>query len=381
MKQYDFLIVGAGLFGAVFAREMTQAGKRCLIIEKRKHVGGNIYCENMEGINVHMYGPHIFHTNDDTIWNYVNSFTRFNHFRHTPLACFKGTLYNLPFNMNTFHEMWNVKTPGQAEQKIKEQVLQSGIINPRNLEEQAISMVGMDLYRILIQGYTEKQWGRKATELPKFIIKRLPVRFTYDNNYFSDKYQGIPIGGYNKLIAGLLAGIEVRTNVDFFKNREEFCSMADTLVYTGCLDEFYNYRFGSLEYRSLRFEHEVLDVPNFQGVAVMNYTEREIPYTRIVEHKHFEFGTQPVTVVTKEYPEEWTSSKEPYYPINDEKNNQRLKQYLALSGNERHTIFGGRLAEYKYYDMHQVIAAALKKARTTVNHGHGEQETLYLQDC
>lgn len=381
MKQYDFLIVGAGLFGAVFGREMTRAGKRCLIIERRKHVGGNIYCENMEGINVHMYGPHIFHTNDESIWNYVNSFTQFNHFRHTPLACFKGTLYNLPFNMNTFHEMWKVKTPRQAEQKIQEQVLQSGIVNPRNLEEQAISIVGMDIYRILIQGYTEKQWGRKATELPKFIIKRLPVRFTYDNNYFSDKYQGIPIGGYNKLIAGLLAGIEVRTNVDFFKYRDEFCSMADTLVYTGCLDEFYDYRFGSLEYRSLRFEHQVHDVPNFQGVAVMNYTEREIPYTRIVEHKHFEFGTQPLTVITKEYPEEWTLSKEPYYPINDEKNNQRLKQYLALAGNERNTIFGGRLAEYKYYDMHQIIAAALKKAKSTENYCHGKQDTLCLQDC
>ena len=380
MKEYDFLIVGAGLFGAVFAREMTRTGKRCLIIEKREHTGGNIYCENMEGINVHMYGPHIFHTNNETVWNYVNSFTRFNHFRHTPVACFKGSLYNLPFNMNTFHEMWKVKTPRQAEQKIQEQVMQSGIVNPRNLEEQAISMVGLDIYRILIQGYTEKQWGRKASELPIFIIKRLPIRFTYDNSYFSDKYQGIPVGGYNKLISGLLAGIEVRTNVDFFKYRDEFCRMADIVVYTGCLDEFYNYRFGCLEYRSLRFEHEVHDVPNFQGVAVMNYTEREIPYTRIVEHKHFEFGTQPVTVITKEYPEEWMPGKEPYYPINDEKNNQRLKQYSALAREERNTIFGGRLAEYKYYDMHQVIAAALKKAKTIANYRR-EQGTLCFQDC
>jgi len=363
MKQYDFLIVGAGLFGAVFGREMTRVGKRCLIIEKRKHTGGNIYCENREGINVHMYGPHIFHTNDETIWNYVNSFAGFNHFRYAPMACFKGSLYNLPFNMNTFHEIWKVNTPKQAEQKIQEQAMQAGIVNPRNLEEQAISMVGTDIYRTLIQGYTEKQWGRKATELPGFIIKRLPLRFTYDNNYFNDKYQGIPVGGYNKLITGLLAGIEVRTGVDFFKYREALCSMADTVVYTGCVDEFFHYRFGPLEYRSLRFEHEVLDVPNFQGVAVINYTEKEIPYTRIVEHKHFEFGTQPVTVITKEYPEEWTSGKEPYYPINDEKNNQRLRQYEVLAKEEQNTIFGGRLAEYKYYDMHQVIAAALKKAK------------------
>jgi UDP-galactopyranose mutase len=381
MKQYDFLVIGSGLFGAVFAREMTRTGKKCLVIEKRKHVGGNVHCENIEGINVHMYGPHVFHTNDKTVWNYVNSFTEFNHFRHNALACFKDSLYNLPFNMNTFHEMWKVKTPSQAEQKIKEQVMQSGIVNPRNLEEQAISMVGIDIYRILIQGYTEKQWGRKATELPGFIIKRLPVRFTYDNNYFNDKYQGMPVGGYNKLTEALLAGIEVRTNVDFFKYRNEFCSMADTVVYTGCLDEFYDYRFGNLEYRSLRFEHEVIDVPNFQGVAVINYTEREIPYTRIVEHKHFEFGTQPVTVITKEYPEEWASGKEPYYPINDEKNNQRLKQYMALAEKEPHTIFGGRLANYKYYDMHQVIAAALKKARTILSYDPGEKNTLFLQDC
>jgi len=270
--------------------------------------------------------------------------------------------------MNTFHEIWKVNTPREAEQRILEQIRQSGIIVPKNLEEQAISMVGVDIYRILIQGYTEKQWGRKATELPTFIIKRLPVRFTYDNSYFSDKYQGIPIGGYNKLIAGLLAGIEVRTDVNFFKHRDEFCSIAETVVYTGCLDEFYDYKFGRLEYRSLRFEYEVLDTPNFQGVAVMNYTEREVPYTRVVEHKHFEFGTQPVTVITKEYPEEWRLGKEPYYPINDERNNQRMKEYSALAKKERNTIFGGRLAEYKYYDMHQVIASALKKAKTTISY-------------
>lgn len=376
MKQYDFLIVGAGLFGAVFAREMTRAGKRCLVIEKRKQVGGNIYCENIGGINVHMYGPHIFHTNDETIWNYVNSFVRFNNFRHSPLAYFKGSLYNLPFNMHTFHELWKVNTPREAEEMIQEQVRRSGITIPRNLEEQAISMVGTDIYRLLIQGYTEKQWGRSASELPKFIIKRLPVRFTYDNSYFEDKYQGIPVGGYNRLIAGLLQGIEVRTNIDFFRQRNEFSSEADVVVYTGCLDEFYEYRFGRLEYRSLRFEHKVLDVPNFQGVAVMNFTEREIPYTRIVEHKHFEFGTQRMTVITKEYPEEWALGKEPYYPINDEKNNQRLSQYSTLAKNERNTIFGGRLAEYKYYDMHQVIGSALKKAKSIV-----ERDISFRQAC
>lgn len=363
MKHYDFLIVGAGLYGAVFAREMTDAGKRCLVIEKRKHTGGNVYCEKREGINVHKYGPHIFHTNDKAIWDYVNSFVEMNHFIHSPLANYKGNLYNLPFNMNTFNHLWNIHSPVEAEEKILEQVKLSGIIYPQNLEEQAISMVGVDIYKRLIKGYTEKQWGRSARELPLFIIKRLPVRFTYDNNYFNDRYQGIPIGGYNKLIEGLLDGVEVKTNVDFGSYRDKFTGMAETTIYTGKLDEFYNYKFGYLEYRSLKFEHEVLDIPNYQGTAIVNFTERKIPYTRIIEHKHFEFGCQPATVITREYPEEWVPGKEAYYPINDEKNNKKLNQYMELVKDERKVIFGGRLAEYKYYDMHQVIASALNKIK------------------
>lgn len=363
MAQYDYLIVGSGLYGAVFAREMTDAGKKCLVIDKRNHSGGNIYNDVVEGINVHKYGPHIFHTNDKPIWDYVNSFVEFNNFVYSPLANYKGKLYNLPFNMNTFYQLWKVKTPQEAADKIQEQVEASGIVDPKNLEEQAISMVGSDVYETLIKGYTEKQWGRKATNLPKSIIKRLPVRFTYNNNYFNDKYQGIPIGGYNKLIDGLLKGIEVKLNIDFFEHKDELMGQADTLVYTGKLDEFYNYQFGYLEYRSLRFEHEVLPIPNYQGVAAVNQTESEIPYTRIIEHKHFEFGTQPATVITREYPEEWTPGKEAYYPINDEPNEQKLKHYTALAKNEQNVIFGGRLAEYKYYDMHQVIGSALKKTR------------------
>jgi UDP-galactopyranose mutase len=364
MEQYDYLIVGAGLYGAVFAREMTDAGKKCLVIDKRGHAGGNVYNENIEGINVHKYGAHIFHTNDKAIWDYVNSFVEFNNYINSPLANYKGRLYNLPFNMNTFYQLWKVKTPQEAADKIKEQVERSGIVDPQNLEEQAIALVGIDIYKTLIKGYTEKQWGRKATDLPKNIIKRLPIRFTYNNNYFNDRYQGIPIGGYNKLIDGLLAGIEVRLNIDFFEVREELAMQADTLVYTGKLDEFYNYRFGYLEYRSLRFEHEVLPITNYQGVAVVNSTERKIPHIRTIEHKHFEFGTQPKTVITKEYPEEWAIGKEAYYPINDEKNEQKLKQYMELAKNEKKVIFGGRLAEYKYYDMHQVVGAALKKTKT-----------------
>lgn len=363
MSQYDFLIVGAGLFGAVFGREMTDAGKKCLVIEKRKHNGGNVHCEEVEGINVHKYGPHIFHTNDKAIWDYVNAFVEFNRFTLSPIANYRGCLYNLPFNMNTFYQLWKVRTPGEAEQKIKEQIAQSGIIIPRNLEEKAISMVGIDIYDILIKGYTEKQWGRKATELPPSIIKRLPVRFIYDNNYFNDKYQGIPIGGYNKLIDGLLAGIEVWTNVDFFKHRDQLSQMADTIIYTGSMDEFYHYRFGHLEYRSLRLEQETLNIKNYQGNAIVNYTEMEVPYTRIVEHKHFEFGCQPFTVITREYPEEWCPGKEAYYPINDEKNTRKHQQYMQLARRENKVIFGGRLAEYQYYDMHQVIGGALKKAK------------------
>ena len=364
MKKYDFLIVGSGLYGAVFAREMTHIGKKCLVIDKRSHTGGNVYCEKVEDINIHKYGPHIFHTNDKKIWDYVNLFVEFNNFIYSPLANYKGNLYNLPFNMNTFYQLWNIKSPAEVLEKIKNQIEAAGFIKPSNLEEQAISMVGKDIYEILIKGYTEKQWGRKAIDLPAFIIKRLPVRFTFDNNYFNDKYQGIPVGGYNKLIDGLLAGIEVKTGVDFFENRAELSLLADRLVYTGKLDEFYNYKFGYLQYRSLRFEHEYMNQPNYQGISVMNFTEKTIPYTRIIEHKHFEFGNQPGTVVTKEYPQEWKPDMEAYYPINDDANTKKLKQYNELAKNEPNVIFGGRLAEYKYYDMHQVIASALTKIKT-----------------
>ncbi|WP_026712567.1 UDP-galactopyranose mutase [Flavobacterium daejeonense] len=363
MKNYDFLIVGSGLYGAVFAREMTNVGKKCLVIDKRNHTGGNVYCENKEGINIHKYGPHIFHTNDKKIWDYVNSYVEFNNFIYSPLANYKGDLYNLPFNMNTFYQLWKIKSPVEILEKIKNQVDTAGFTTPSNLEEQAINMVGKDIYEILIKGYTEKQWGRKAIDLPTFIIKRLPVRFTFDNNYFTDKYQGIPIGGYNKLIDGLLAGIEVKTGVDFFENRDKLSRLADRVVYTGKLDEFYNYKFGHLEYRSLRFEHEYMNQPNYQGVSVMNFTEKTIPYTRIIEHKHFEFSKQSGTVVTKEYPQEWKPGMEAYYPINDAANTEKLKQYNKLVKNEPNVIFGGRLAEYKYYDMHQVIASALTKTK------------------
>lgn len=360
-KKYDYLIVGSGLFGAVFAYEAKQRGKTCLVIDKRDHAGGNVYCESVEGINVHKYGAHIFHTNDKKIWDYVNSFVEFNRYTNSPVARFKNELYNLPFNMNTFYQLWGVKTPEEAKEKIASQIDQSNVKEPGNLEEQAISLVGTDIYEKLIKGYTEKQWGRAATELPAFIIKRLPVRFTYDNNYFNDKYQGIPIGGYNKLLEGLLDGTEVRLNVDYFEDREAWNAMADKLIFTGKIDQYYDFKFGQLEYRSLKFEHETHDKENYQGNAVVNYTEREIPYTRIIEHKHFEFGTQPKTVVTKEYPEEWTTEKEPYYPINDDKNNEVFRKYHELAGKETNVIFGGRLAEYRYYDMHQVIGSALKK--------------------
>jgi UDP-galactopyranose mutase len=360
-KEYDYLIVGSGLFGSVFAHEAKKRGKKCLIIDKRNHAGGNVYCQNVEGINVHQYGAHIFHTNDKTIWDYVNSFVEFNRYTNSPLAVYKDEMYNLPFNMNTFHQLWKTRTPKEVKEIINKQIEESGIKDPQNLEEQAISLVGTDIYYKLIKGYTEKQWGCDATELPAFIIKRLPVRFTYDNNYFNDKYQGIPIGGYNKLVEGLLEGIEVRLNIDYFSNREEWDAMADNIVFTGKIDQYFNYQFGKLNYRSLRFEHETLDTDNYQGNAVVNYTEREVPYTRIIEHKHFEFGTQPKTVVTKEYPENWTEEKEPYYPINDETNNAIYKQYQQLAEKESKVIFGGRLAEYKYYDMHQIVGSALKK--------------------
>lgn len=366
MSQYDYLIVGSGLFGAVFAHEAKKKGKKCLVIDKRNHQGGNVFCEQVEGINVHKYGAHIFHTNDKEIWDYVNQFVEFNRYTNSPVAFYKDEVYNLPFNMNTFQQLWGVRTPEEAQNKIEEQVKASGIKDPKNLEEQAISLVGIDIYEKLIKGYTEKQWGRKATELPAFIIKRLPVRFTYDNNYFNDKYQGIPIGGYNKLIEGLLDGIEVRLEVDFFAQREEFTQIADKIVFTGKIDEFYNNQFGSLEYRSLKFETKKLDQANFQGNAVINYTESKIPYTRIIEHKHFEFGTQKKTVITYEYPDEWSLGKESYYPVNDDKNNAIYNQYKSLSEKDKNVIFGGRLAEYKYYDMHQIIGSALKKSKDSL---------------
>lgn len=367
MAQYDYLIVGSGLFGAVFAHEVTKKGKKCLVIDKRNHAGGNVFCEKIEDINVHKYGAHIFHTNDKAIWDYVNQFVEFNRYTNSPVAFYKEEVYNLPFNMNTFYQLWGVKTPDEAKVKIEKQVKSSGITNPKNLEEQAISLVGIDIYEKLIKGYTEKQWGRKATELPAFIIKRLPVRFTYDNNYFNDKYQGIPIGGYNKLIEGLLEGIEVKLNVDFFDNREFYTQLADKIVFTGKIDEYYNNQFGTLEYRSLKFDTQVIDKENFQGNAVVNYTERDVPYTRIIEHKHFEFGTQKKTVITYEYPDEWSLGKESYYPVNDDKNNAVYNKYKDLSEKDTNVIFGGRLAEYKYYDMHQIIASALHKFKNISN--------------
>ena len=363
MAEFDYVIVGAGLFGATFAHQAKNAGKKCLVIDKRDHIGGNIYCKDVDGINVHYYGAHIFHTNDKQIWNFVNSFVEFNRYTNSPVANYKGKLYNLPFNMNTFYQLWGVLTPEEAQQKIQDQIQSLDITEPKNLEEQAMKLVGTDIYEKLIKGYTEKQWGRKATELPAFIIKRLPVRFTFDNNYFNDKYQGIPIGGYNKLAEGLLEGIEVRTSTNFFDDVEYFKSLGEKLVYTAPLDEYYNYQFGELEYRSLKFEHKQLELANYQGNAVVNYTEADIPYTRIIEHKHFEFGTQPHTVITYEYPANWSRGMEPYYPLNDEKNTRRFKQYSELAEQETNVIFGGRLAEYRYYDMHQVVGSALVKAK------------------
>ena len=372
MKTYDYLIVGSGPFGATFAYKAKQAGKKCLVIDKRNHRGGNVYCENIEGINVHKYGAHIFHTSNKEVWNFVNSIVEFNRYTNSPVANYKGKLYNLPFNMNTFYQMWGVITPEQAKKKIEEQkaaateaMKKAGITEPRNLEEQAISLIGTDIYETLIKGYTEKQWGRKCTELPAFIIKRLPVRFVYDNNYFNDKYQGIPIGGYNKLIDGLLDNVEVRTNVDFFENRSYWENIAEKIVFTGKIDEYYDYRFGKLEYRTVRFKEEVHDCTNYQGNAVVNYTEKMVPYTRIIEHKHFEmFGTEvdnsPKTVISKEYSTEWKDGMEPYYPVNDEKNNILYARYKELADKEESVIFGGRLAEYKYYDMAPIIEKVLK---------------------
>ena len=368
---YDYLIVGSGLFGATFAYRARQAGKKCLVIDKRPHIGGNIYCEKIEGINVHKYGAHIFHTSNKEVWDFVNSIVEFNRYTNSPVANYQGKLYNLPFNMNTFYQMWSVVTPQQAKEKIEEQranaveaMKKAGIKEPRNLEEQAISLIGTDIYEALIKGYTEKQWGRKCTALPAFIIKRLPIRFVYDNNYFNDKYQGIPIGGYNKLIEGLLEGVEVKTNTNFFENRSYWESIAEKIIFTGKIDEFYEYQFGKLEYRTVKFEEEIHDCSNYQGNAVVNYTEKEIPYTRIIEHKHFEmFGTEveecPKTVISKEYSTEWKDGMEPYYPVNDEKNNTLYNQYKKLADKEQNVIFGGRLAEYKYYDMAPIIEKVL----------------------
>ena len=360
MKKYDYLIVGSGLFGSIFAYEANKKGKKCLVIDKRDHIGGNIYCEDIEDINVHKYGAHIFHTNNKEVWDYVNSFAEFNRYTNCPVANYKGELYNLPFNMNTFYQLWKVKTPQEAISKIEEQVKEANIEEPQNLEEQAIKLVGKDIYEKLIKGYTEKQWGKKATELPSFIIKRLPVRLTFDNNYFNDKYQGIPVGGYNKIIEKMLENIDVKLNTDFFENREELEDMAEKIVFTGMIDEFYDYKFGTLEYRSLKFEHETLEEENYQGNAVVNYTEYDIPYTRIIEHKHFEYGNQPKTVITREYPATWNKGDEPYYPINNDENNELYSKYKELADKEENVIFGGRLAEYKYYDMHNVIEKALE---------------------
>lgn len=357
---YDYLIVGAGLFGAVFAHEASKKGKKCLVIDKRNHIGGNVYTENIEGINVHKYGAHIFHTNNKKIWDYVNDFVEFNRYTNSPVANFKGEIYNLPFNMNTFNKLWGVITPQEAKEKIEEQKRDAKITEPKNLEEQAISLVGTDIYEKLIKGYTEKQWGRSATELPAFIINRLPVRFTYDNNYFNDKYQGIPVGGYNVIIEKMLENSEVRLGIDFFENREELEGMAHKVVFTGMVDQFFDYKYGVLEYRSLQFENETIsNIDNYQGNAVVNYTDRETPYTRIIEHKHFEFGSQEKTVITKEYPSEWKPGDEPYYPINNKKNTELYKKYKELADKEDNVIFGGRLATYKYYDMHQIIGSAL----------------------
>ena len=365
--KYDYLIVGAGLFGAVFARQTTDAGKRVLVIDKRDHIGGNIYTEVVEGINVHKYGAHIFHTNDKTVWEYVNRFAEFNRYTNSPVANYNGELYSLPFNMYTFNKMWGVVTPDEARAKIAEQRALAGITEPKNLEEQAISLVGTDIYERLVKGYTEKQWGRKCTELPSFIIRRLPVRFTFDNNYFNALYQGIPIGGYTAMVEKMLSGIDVRLGVDYLENKDELDAISDKVVYTGPIDSYFNYCYGPLGYRSVRFENELLDTDNYQGNAVVNYTDSETPYTRIIEHKHFEFGTQPKTVISREYSQEWQPGIEPYYPINDEANGALYLKYKALADMESKTIFGGRLAEYRYYDMDAVIASALSVAKGELN--------------
>lgn len=366
MKKYDFLIVGAGLFGAVFAREAKKAGKKCLVIDKRSHIAGNIYTRELEGIQVHEYGAHIFHTSNKEVWEYVNTFAEFNRYTNSPVANYKGEIYNMPFNMNTFNKLWGVVTPKEAWEKIEAQKREYAVETPKNLEEQAISLVGPDVYTKLVKGYTEKQWGKRATELPAFIIKRLPVRFTYDNNYFNDNYQGIPIGGYTGMIEQMLEGIEVRLNENFLEKKEEYEALAEKIVYTGMIDEYFAYCFGELEYRSLKFETEVLEEENYQGNAVVNYTEYEVPYTRIIEHKHFEFGTQTKTVITREYPKTWGRGDEPYYPMNDEKNAALYEKYSQLAEKEGNVIFGGRLGQYKYFDMDDTVEAALACVRETL---------------
>ncbi len=359
---YDYLIVGAGLYGSVFAYEAKKAGKSCLVIDKRDHIAGNIYCKEIEGINVHQYGAHIFHTSNKRVWEYINRFAEFNNYINSPVAFYKDETYNLPFNMNTFNKMWGVRTPLEAKKIIEEQKAEYHIDEPKNLEEQAINLVGKDVYEKLVKGYTEKQWGRDCTELPAFIIKRLPCRFTYDNNYFNDRYQGIPIGGYTPIVEKMLSGIPVKLNTDYFEFIKENPNIAEKTLFTGMIDEFYDYKFGPLQYRSVRFETEVLDCENYQGNAVINYTDREVPYTRIIEHKHFEYGTQPKTVISREFSSEWKPGVEPYYPVNNDENNALYEKYRELAEKEEKVIFGGRLGSYKYYDMDKVIEAALDMA-------------------
>ena len=367
MKEYDYLIVGAGLFGSIFAYEMNKIGKKCLIIEKRNHIGGNIYTEEMEGINVHKYGAHIFHVNDKKIWEYINQFADFNRYTNSPVANHNGTLYNLPFNMNTFYQMWGVKTPQEAKDMIEKQRKEANITEAKNLEEQAISLVGKDIYEKLIEGYTEKQWGKKCSELPAFIIKRLPVRFTFDNNYFNDLYQGIPIGGYTKIVEKMLEGIEVKLNTNFFDDKDKWLNIADKIVFTGMIDEFYDYCYGELEYRGLEFEEETLDMENFQGNAVINYTDSKTPYTRIIEHKHFDNAQSEKTVITREYPKSWSKGEEAYYPINDDKNSELYNRYKDKADKEDNVIFGGRLGMYKYFDMWKVIEVTLEAVEAEKN--------------
>ncbi len=367
MKKYDYLIVGAGLYGAVFAERAKQAGKTCLVIDKRNHIAGNIYTYECEGINVHQYGAHIFHTNNKAVWDYVNNFAEFNRYTNSPVANYKGEIYNMPFNMNTFNKMWGVITPQEAKAKIEEQKAAAGITEPKNLEEQAISLVGTDIYEKLVKGYTGKQWGRDCKDLPAFIIKRLPVRFTYDNNYFNALYQGIPVGGYTQMVANMFGDTEIRLGVDYLENKAELDKLADKIIYTGPIDAYFGYKLGALQYRSVRFETEVLDTDNYQGNAVVNYTDSETPYTRIIEHKHFEFGTQEKTVISREYSAEWKPGDEPYYPVNDDKNSTLYNEYKALADKEENIIFGGRLGEYKYYDMDKVIEVALDVAESELN--------------